>query len=157
MYSAVTLVVLLAALPSAYAQFFVRRRPTIGRVIAGIIVGGLVFIFLIIIWLYMLRRRRRARSTATAPQQSTYGMGWSGGPYYGQHGMAPPPGGPGVNHVGVHGPPHGLDRHPMYPPPYDNNGKPWSNQSNRFNYSSPDAPPPALTKGDNHFVGGFKP
>ncbi|KAF5316011.1 hypothetical protein D9619_006922 [Psilocybe cf. subviscida] len=66
MFSPPKSTILIAALliSSAHAQVtFRRRRPSIGRIIAGCVVGGIAAIFFICLLMMILRRRRLARRT----------------------------------------------------------------------------------------------
>ncbi|KAF8823784.1 hypothetical protein HHX47_DHR9000234 [Lentinula edodes] len=94
MHTASTTLILFLASNAVNAQVTTRRRTSsVGRVVAGIVVGCLVLLLLLISCCVMARRRRRLRNpsstgyTAGGPGAGFYGTG--GRPLFGAGGMFP--------------------------------------------------------------------
>ncbi|KAF5387577.1 hypothetical protein D9757_006583 [Collybiopsis confluens] len=149
-----------------------RRHSSVGRIVAGVVVGCLVLIALLVLCCIMTRRRRRMRGMGPAgtgvaggPSQGGYGLGamplFGGGGRFGRkqeyNQDAALAGGPGVQngYAGQTGGRPGATAAPSQVPP-----PPYADKENT-GYAPPPGPPPAahISPGDGrneHFVGGFR-
>ncbi|KAG7092873.1 hypothetical protein E1B28_009185 [Marasmius oreades] len=177
MTSATLLFFTLLFVQSAFAQIVTRRRQSsVGRVIAGVVVGCVALIALTIFCCFIMMRRRRASRLAGTNATTGGFSGVGGKPLFGggnigwspfrKHNNTGATGtGPGygnshgLQHAGPYGPsqgnpqqgPYGQGQYP--PPPDYNSGKP------EGGYGPPPGPPPAAHTadgGNNHFIGGFR-
>ncbi|KAF9035531.1 hypothetical protein BJ165DRAFT_647221 [Panaeolus papilionaceus] len=159
------LAILSSLICSVNAQVtFRRRRPSIGRIIAGAVIGGVCGLLLLCFLCMLLRRRRLARNNPAVGGPTMMSKPLFGGPWGRQnrnhptHNQAPMTqhqGNPYWNGNGQQGYENGA------PPPQYGGSSPGNTHNNNQQFAPPPGPPPpAHMKGEdnggNNFVGGFQ-